>query len=71
MLLGLRTAIYHAPDIAEAVVTLRSTTRDGDAAARARLERFLARPRAPQTVDPTRRMELDELRKSFDVPPPG
>jgi len=65
------TGIYHAPDIAEAVATLRSTTRDGDAAARARLERFLAKPSAPQTVDPTRRMELDELRKSFDVPPPG
>jgi len=61
------TGIYHAPDIDEAVATLRSTTRDGDEAAKQRLERFLAKPSSPSGADPTRRMELDELRTSFEV----
>jgi ribulose-phosphate 3-epimerase len=65
------TGIYHSPDIAEAVTTLKATTRDGDEVARARLERFFAKPSSPSGVDPTRRMELDELRKAFEVPPEG
>jgi ribulose-phosphate 3-epimerase len=63
------TGIYHAPDIAGAVATLRSTTRGGDETAKQRLGRFLAKPSSPSGVDPSRRMELDELRKSFEVPP--
>ena len=63
------TGIYHSPDIAEAVATLRSTTRDGDDRAKQRLERFLSKPSSPSGIDPSRRMELDELRRSFEVPP--
>jgi ribulose-phosphate 3-epimerase len=65
------TGIYHATDLREAVAALRSTTTDGDAQARARLQRFLARPSAPPRPDPTRRMELDELRTALEVPTDG
>ena len=61
------TGIYHAPDIEQAVATLRSSTSDGDERAKQRLERFLAKPSSPSGADPRRRMELDELRRSFEV----
>jgi ribulose-phosphate 3-epimerase len=61
------TGIYHAPNIQEAVATLRSSTRQGDERAKQRLERFLAKPSSPSGADPSRRMDLDELRSSLEL----
>jgi ribulose-phosphate 3-epimerase len=61
------TGIYHAPDVPEAVATLRSTTRAGDERAKQRLERFLSMPSSPSGGDPSRRIELDELRKALEI----
>lgn len=63
------TGIYHAPDAAKAVATLRSSTSGpGDAEARRRLEPFLAVPSAKPVDDEGRRARLGELRDALDIP---
>lgn len=63
------TGIYHAPDLEEAVRTLRETTAGpADGRARARLRRFLARPSVEPLDDTDRRARLDALRADLDIP---
>ncbi len=67
-MLTVGTGIYHAPDVEEAVRTLRETTRvDGDAA-RDRLRRFLSVPSSSPVDDESRRARLDGVRSSLDIP---
>jgi ribulose-phosphate 3-epimerase len=64
------TGIYHAPDAAEAVATLRSSTAGPqDEAARGRLEPFLSMPSTHPIDDAGRRARLEELRAALDIPP--
>jgi ribulose-phosphate 3-epimerase len=66
-MLTVGTGIYRAPDVPEAVRTLRETTRESDERARARLEGFLSMP-SSSPVDPAgRRARLEALRASLDV----
>lgn len=67
-MLTVGTGIYHAPDAEEAVRTLRETTAGpGDERARARLQRFLARPSAREE-DEGRLERLDAMRADLDIP---
>ncbi len=63
------TGIYHAPDAAEAVATLRASTRGpGDERARARLATFLSVPSVRPVDDAARRSRLESLRAALDIP---
>jgi ribulose-phosphate 3-epimerase len=64
------TGIYHAPDAAQAVATLRfSTAGPQDETARRRLEPFLSMPSWHPVDDAGRRARLEELRAALDIPP--
>jgi ribulose-phosphate 3-epimerase len=63
------TGIYHAPDAAAAVATLRaSTSGTADAVARERLEPFLAVPSTNPVDDDARRARLEAMRVELDIP---
>jgi ribulose-phosphate 3-epimerase len=66
-MLTVGTGIYHAPDVAEAVKTLRASTAADDTA-RERLERFLSVPSSSPVDDAARRARLDALRADLDIP---
>jgi ribulose-phosphate 3-epimerase len=67
-MLTVGTGIYHAPDVGEAVRTLRDSTRAGDAEARLRLRPFLSVPSSTPLDDAARRSRLDEIRAGLDIP---
>jgi ribulose-phosphate 3-epimerase len=63
------TGIYHAPDLAEAVETLRTSTRGAaDERARRRLRDFLSVPSSEPVDDAGRRARLEALRSELDIP---
>jgi ribulose-phosphate 3-epimerase len=63
------TGIYHAPDVSEAVATLRDSTRGPrDGLARRRLAPFLSVPSAHPVDEPARLERLEALRIALDVP---
>jgi ribulose-phosphate 3-epimerase len=68
-MLTVGTGIYHAPDVEEAVRTLRDTTSGpADERARERLHRFLSIPSSEPVDDDARRARLDTLRAALDIP---
>jgi ribulose-phosphate 3-epimerase len=68
-MLTVGTGIYHAPDVGEAVRTLRHTTMGpADERARARLDRFLSIPSSEPVEDAARRARLDATRATLDIP---
>jgi ribulose-phosphate 3-epimerase len=67
-MLTVGTGIYHAPDVEEAVRSLRETTRVGGDAARDRLRRFLSVPSSSPVDDESRRARLEGVRTSLDIP---
>jgi ribulose-phosphate 3-epimerase len=63
------TGIYHAPDAARAVATLRTATAGpDDEIARRRLEPYLSMPSSNPVDDAGRRARLDDLRDALDIP---
>jgi ribulose-phosphate 3-epimerase len=67
-MLTVGTGIYHAPDVEDAVRTLRETTAGpADERARARLRRFLSTP-SSEPLDDGRRARLDRMRADLDIP---
>ena len=67
-MLTVGTGIYRAPDVPEAVETLRVSTRTGDERARERLRRFLSVPSSTPVDDAARRARLEALRAGLDIP---
>ncbi len=69
-MLTVGTGIYRAPDVEEAVRTLRESTRGPeDERARRRLRHFLSVPSATPVDDAARRARLEGSRALLDVPP--
>jgi ribulose-phosphate 3-epimerase len=68
-MLTVGTGIYHAPDAAAAVQTLRtSTAGERDREARRRLDEFLGVPSASPVDDAARRRRLDARRSAQGIP---
>jgi ribulose-phosphate 3-epimerase len=68
-MLTVGTGIYHAPDAAAAVLTLRSSTAgQPDLRARERLSDFLEVPSSNPVDDAARRGRLEALRSAQDIP---
>ncbi|MGZ5354309.1 MAG: ribulose-phosphate 3-epimerase [Actinomycetota bacterium] len=67
-MLTVGTGIYRAPDVAEAVRTLRESTRVDDDEARDRLRTFLSVPSSTPVDDAGRRARLEALRAAHDIP---
>jgi hypothetical protein len=67
-MLTVGTGIYRAPDVDEAVRTLRDSTREGDERARARLGEFLSLPSSTPVDDAARRARLEAIRADHDIP---
>ncbi len=67
-MLTVGTGIYHAPDMEEAVRSLRETTRVEGEGAGDRLHRFLSVPSSAPVDDASRRARLEEVRTRLDIP---
>jgi hypothetical protein len=67
-MLTVGTGIYHAPDVGEAVRTLRGSTAGADDLARERLATFLSVPSSSPVDDAARRARLDAMRRDLDIP---
>lgn len=67
-MLTVGTGIYRAPDVGDAVRTLRDSTAAGDERARERLGLFLSLPSSSPVDDDGRRARLDAIRADLDIP---